>query len=82
MMDPETRAVLQAALEHLKTQMSYVRNLHEALVLLFDALKKELPSLEETHRAEFQTKILGNPWQQSQIEQIDVLLEELANPHS
>jgi hypothetical protein len=80
MIDPETRAVLQATLGHLKTQMNYVRNLHESLVLLVGALNKELPSLERTHRAEFQAVLVENSWQQSQIEQIDALLEELANP--
>ena len=79
-MDPETRAILQATLQHLKTQMTYVRNLHESYVLLFQALKDELPTLEQTHRAKLERLLLENPWQQSQIEQIDVLLRELANP--
>lgn len=78
MIDAETRAILQATLEHLKTQMVYVRNLHESLALLFGALKKELPGLEQTHREELQTKILGVPWQQSQIEQIDALIQQLS----
>lgn len=82
MIDPETRAVLQATLEHLKTQMNYVRNLHESLVLLLGALKKELPEFERTHRTEFEKTVVGNPWQQSQLEQIDALLEELANPRT
>jgi hypothetical protein len=82
MIDPETRAVLQATLEHLKTQMNYVRNLHESLVLLTHALKQELPEFERTERKVFETVVVGNSWQQSQIEQIDALLGELANPRT
>lgn len=78
MIDLETRAVLQATLEHLKTQMVYVRNLHESLILLLGALKKELPEFERTHRAEFEKTVVAIPWQQSHIEQIDSLLAKLA----
>jgi hypothetical protein len=81
MIEAETRAVLQATLEHLKTQMVYVRNLHESLVLLVETLKRELPEFERTHRKAFETVVVGIPWQQSQVEQIDALLAELAKNH-
>jgi hypothetical protein len=80
MIDLETREILQTTLEHLKTQMTYVRNLHESLVLLVGALNKELPSFERTHRAEFQTVLVENSWQQSQLAEIDALLQRLAIP--
>ena len=57
-------------------------NLHESLVLLLGALKKELPEFERTHRTEFEKTVVCYPWKQSQLEQIDALLEELANPRT
>lgn len=77
MLDPETRALFQSTLEHLKTQMIYVRNLHESLVLLLGALKKELPSFDQTHRKEFETVLVQNSWQQSQLAEIDALIQGL-----
>ena len=79
MIDPETRAVLQATLELLKTQMTYVRNLHDAFGALYDSMVQVYPELEGSHRREME-KIRENPWQQSQLDAIDVLLRELANP--
>ena len=73
----ELRDVLTGTLEAVKTQMVYVRNLHESFVLLYEALKKELPKLEETHRAEIAGRLLENSWQQSQIDAIDALLRRL-----
>ena len=75
MIDPETRAVLQATLEHLKTQMSYVRNLHESLVLLLEALKKELPEFERIHRAEFEKTTVSNPGSNRRLSALTCCLE-------
>jgi hypothetical protein len=76
MTDPEIREILCATLEHLKTQMVYVRNLHEALAVLTDALVKKVPQLEQAHKSEME-KIRENVWQQSQTADIDALLQRL-----
>lgn len=76
MTDSEIREVLSATLEHLKTQMVYVRNLHEALAILTDAAMKKVPELEQAHKSETE-KLRANVWQQSQIADIDALLQRL-----
>jgi hypothetical protein len=76
MTDIENRETLRAILELLKTQMIYVRNLHEALSVLFDALKKDHPQLEENQKAEME-KIRSNAAQQLQLDEADVLLQRL-----
>ena len=76
MTDSEIREVLSAILEHLKTQMVYVRNLHEALAILTDAAMQNVSQLEQAHKFETE-KIRENVWQQSQIADIDALLQRL-----
>ena len=76
MTDSELRELLSATLEHLKTQMAYVQNLHEALAILTDAVMKKVPQLEQVHKSETE-KIRENVWQQSQIADIDPLLQRL-----
>jgi len=76
MTDSEIREVLSATLEHLKTQMVYVRNLHEALATLTDALVKKVPELEQAHKSEME-KIRENVWQKSQIADIYALLRKV-----
>ena len=56
--------------------MVYVRNLHEALAILTDALVKKVPQFEQAHISEVE-KIRENVWQQSQIADIDALLLRL-----
>jgi len=77
MNEVETKEVLRSTLELLKTQMLYVRNLHEALSVLYEALKKDHPQLEENQRAEME-KIRLNAGQQLQLHEADELLLRLA----
>lgn len=74
--DLENREILAAILELLKTQMNYVRNLHEALGVLYDALKKDHPKLEENQTKEME-KLRANPWQTGQIAELDALLQRV-----
>lgn len=76
MTDPEIQEVLRSTLELLKTQMLYVRNLHEALSVLFSALEKDFPQLQENQRAEM-AKIRENAGQQLQLHEADELLQRL-----
>jgi len=72
----ENREILRATLELLKTQMLYVRNLHEALSVLFAALEKDVPQLEENQKAEM-AKIRLNAEQQLQLHEADELIRRL-----
>jgi hypothetical protein len=56
--------------------MVYVRNLHDAFAALHDAVTRAVPEVTAFDKEEMQ-KIRPNPVQQSQIQQIDVLLREL-----
>ena len=76
MTEIENREILGAILELLKTQMNYVRNLHESLSVLYDALKNDHPKLEENQTKEME-KIRDNPWQTGQIDELDALLQRL-----
>ena len=78
MIDPETREILRATLEHLRTQVVYVRNLHEHLSALSDALAKENPSFDEKNLQEEMEKIRANLPQNELIAKIDALLQRLA----
>ena len=77
MNEVETKEVLRSTLELLKTQMLYVRNLHEALSVLYEALKTDHPQLEENQRVEM-AKIRLNAGQQLQLHEADELLLRLA----
>jgi len=81
MIDPETREVLYTTLRHLRTQVVYVRNLHEHLSALSDALAKENPSFDEKNLQEEMVKIRANLPQTQLIVEIDALLQRLKNPH-
>jgi hypothetical protein len=78
MTDTETREILRATLELLKTQMMYVRNLHDAFGALHDAVMRVDPRLEQFDKEEI-LKIRLNPVQQSQIDALDGLLKRLVS---
>lgn len=77
MSDSDVREILRATLELLKTQMVYLRNLHEGQSALHDALLLDHPELAENLEAEL-GKIRINPVQPEQIERIDELLQKLS----
>jgi hypothetical protein len=77
MTDLENVETLRAIVQLLKTQMLYVRNLHEALGVMYDALKTDHPELEANQKAEME-KIRVNAPQQVQIHEADELLLQLA----
>ena len=77
MIDPETREILQTTLKHLRTQVVYVRNLHDSLSALSDALARENPSFDEKHLRAEAEKIRANLPQTELLLQIDELLQRL-----
>ncbi len=74
--DLENREILAAILELLKTQMNYVRNLHEALGVLYDALKKDHPKLEE-NQTKRDGKASSESLQTGNIAELDALLQRV-----
>ena len=77
MIDPEIREILRSTLEHLRTQVVYVRNLHEHLSALSEALAKENPSFDKRNLRVEMEKIRANLPQTELIAQIDALLQRL-----
>jgi len=77
MTELENQEILHAVIELLKTQMLYVRNLHEALSVLCVALEKDFPQLQENQKVEM-VKIRENAGQQLQLHEADELLQRLA----
>ena len=75
MNDLETQEILRAMLNLVKTQMLYVRNLHDAFGALHDAAMR-VPQMEQFDKEEM-LKIRPNPVQQSQLDSIDELLRRL-----
>jgi hypothetical protein len=76
-MDPrELTDILTGTLESVKTQMLYVRNLHDAFSSLHSAVMRVDPRLEQFDKEEI-PKIRLNPVQQEQIDAIDALLAKL-----
>jgi hypothetical protein len=76
MKELEMQEILRATLDLLKTQMLYVRNLHDAFGSLHDAAMR-VPQMKEFDHEEM-LKIRPNPVQQSQLDSIDALLQRLA----
>jgi len=76
MTDLEYRQIIREALELLKTQMVYVRNLHDAFGALYDAVMRVDPRLKQFGEEEM-LKIRPNDVQQSAIEEIDRLIQRL-----
>jgi hypothetical protein len=76
MTDLETRDILHEALELLKTQMVYVRNLHDAFGALHDAVMRVDPRLAQFDKEEM-LKIRSNAVQDHALTQIDALLQRL-----
>lgn len=76
MADIEDRKIIGEALELLKTQMVYVRNLHDAFGAFYDAVMRLDPRLKQFFEEEM-PKIRPNGVQQSAIEGIDRLIRRL-----
>jgi hypothetical protein len=77
MTDLENREILRTALELLKNQMLYVRNLHDAFGALEGAVARVDPQVRKYVREEM-TAIRLNPVQQEHIDALDALLQRLA----
>ncbi len=76
MTDRELADILTGTLETVKTQMVYVRNLHDSFSALHSAVMRVDPRLEQFDKEEI-PKIRLNPVQQEQIDAIDALLARL-----
>lgn len=77
----ELTDVLAGTLEAVKTQMVYVRNLHDAFSALHSAVIRIDPRLEQFDKEEI-PKIRPNPVQQEHADAIDALLAKLGKPPS
>jgi hypothetical protein len=77
MTDLENREILRTALELLKNQMLYVRNLHDAFGALEDAVARVDPQVKKYVQEEM-SAIRLNPVQQEHIDALDALLRRLA----
>jgi len=76
MTELETREALWVALGLLKTQMLYVRNLHDAFCALEDAVVRVDPRLRTFVQEEMKV-IRPNPVQQELIDSVDELIQRL-----
>ncbi|MFZ0340563.1 MAG: hypothetical protein WAL45_21240 [Terracidiphilus sp.] len=77
MTDLENREILRTALDLLKNQMLYVRNLHDAFGALEDAVARVDPQVKKYVQEEMKV-IRLNPVQQEHIDALDALLQRLA----
>jgi hypothetical protein len=72
----EIQDIITATLVSVKTQMIYVRNLHDAFGALYDAMAQVYPELDSIHKEEMK-KIRPNPVQATHIQSLDELLERV-----
>lgn len=77
MTDLENREILRTALDLLKNQILYVRNLHDAFGALEDAVARVDPQVKKYVQEEMKV-IRLNPVQQEHIDALDALLRRLA----
>ena len=80
MNDTELRDILAGTLEAVKTQMVYVRNLHDAFSSLYDAVLRVDARVGQYDKEEI-LKIRPNPVQQSQLDAVEALLGKLEKAH-
>ena len=78
MSDDETREALVAICEVLKVEYKYLGSLQRGQAALFDALKKEIPTIEQRY-AESAKQAFGQdyPGTAERLEQLDALLQQL-----
>jgi hypothetical protein len=74
--DVQLHDILEGTLEAVKTQMVYVRNLHDAFSSLYDAMLRVDDRVAQFDKEEI-LKIRPNPVQQSQLDAIEALLQKL-----
>ena len=75
----ETRDILIAALESVKAQTTYARNMQDAFSALWEAVEPSHPNLESAYTAALR-KIRPNPVQDAHIRTLDALLVKLGKP--
>jgi hypothetical protein len=76
-MEHETRDVLIAICETLKAEYLFLASLQSSHVLFFEAVKRELPSVEQTYRDTPMTTTSEPPVIDERIRLIDLLLTKL-----
>jgi hypothetical protein len=78
-MDTETKEVLVAFGEIVKTQYMYLSSMHTGIVKIFDSLKATVPDFEKHYYQHSQVEIIYRdyPGAKEQLETLSVLLERL-----
>jgi hypothetical protein len=74
--DVETREALIALCEAVKSEFRHLYALHSALTRMFQALKEEVPGLENRYRQQG-FLIEASPELREQLERVDALLQQL-----